>query len=265
MLGQEAAVPLLYRDACQLRTEILDICPFDTRTGFRTLAPPRRTVPSQTRMTTRRAPMRNSFRKVSAEAVAGAAPGVGRRPCERAAATEHRPSAAAHSSRECPPLPFAPSSHPAGQPGDAQGVPPTTATRREATQRQGPAATPEPAPPRYSPPARPRSPTRKPPTPHLAPGACGASWASAGRPWPGAQEAVHGQRPQLRSRHQGLPSQGITVLASCQYPPIARRPGTIPDRTNHRYPEKTLDASAPRWRLTAQDAIELRPQAAAND
>lgn len=43
----------------------------------------------------------------------------------------------------------------------------------------------------------------------------------------------------IRIGHEGLPSQGTTVLASCQHPPIVRRPGTTPDRTNYQRPEET--------------------------
>lgn len=68
----------------------------------------------------------------------------------------------------------------------------------------------------------------------------------------------------IESGHQGLPSQGITVLASCQYLPIARRPDAIPDRTNQEHPQETPDAPVPRWQLTAPGATEVRPPVAAN-
>lgn len=127
--------------------------------------------------------------------VVGAAPGVGHRPCEPSAATDRRPPSAARSSRGRLPLPFALPSHPAGQPGDAPGVPPTAATRREAIRRQGPAATPEPVPPRFA--ARETALPQQESHPHRTsrPARVGhreLQQADCGQ----EQEPVHGQRPQ---------------------------------------------------------------------
>jgi hypothetical protein len=160
--------------------------------------------------------------------VGGAAPDAGRQASELAPAKDPRPAAVARPSPVCGPLPPGPPCHPADQPAGAPEAPPTAATPPEATRRPVPAATPMPVPPRYSRPAKPRSPAGKPTTPRPGPGVCGPRRASAGRPWPGARGRP---RTAATTKHRPHPPHPAARTPADERTRHTRRPRQQPVRT----------------------------------